>query len=55
MLFALDVLLLKVMHFKIRFCSTCTGRTTAFYARPNQLCSIANANGSDWKRSNAKF
>jgi len=26
MLFALDALLLKVMYFKIRFCSTCTGR-----------------------------
>jgi len=25
MLLALDVLLLKVMHFTIRFCSTCTG------------------------------
>jgi len=26
MLLALDVLLLKVMYFTIRFCSTCTGR-----------------------------
>jgi len=30
MLLALDVLLLKVMYFTLRFCSTCTGRLTVF-------------------------
>ena len=47
MLLALDVLLLKVMHFTIRFCSTCTGRITVLCARPSQLSSIANMNGRD--------
>jgi len=36
-LFALDVLLLKVKYFKIRFCSTCTGRITVLYVRPQSV------------------
>ena len=47
MLLALDVLLLKVMYFKIRFCSTCTGRITVLYARPQSIMQYCKC---EWKR-----
>jgi len=46
MLLALDLLLLKVMYFKIRFCSTCTGRTTVLYARPQSIMQYCKC---EWK------
>jgi len=46
-LFALDVLLLKVMYFKIRFCSTCTGRIKVLYARPQSVMKYCKC---EWKR-----
>ena len=45
-LFALDVLLLKVMYVKIRFCSTCTGRITVLYARPPSIMQYCKC---EWK------
>ena len=46
-LLALDVLLLKVMYFTIRFCSTCTGRITVLYARPQSIMQYCKC---EWKR-----
>ena len=36
-LFALDVLLVKVIYFKIRFCRTCTAWIAISYARPQSI------------------
>ena len=47
MLLALNVLLLKVMYFTIRFCSTCTGRITVSYARPQSIMQYCKC---EWKR-----
>ena len=44
-LLALDVLLLKVMYFTIRFCSTC--RITVLYARPQSIMQYCKC---EWKR-----
>jgi len=47
MLFALDALLLKVLYFKIRFCSTCAGRITVLYACPQSIMQYSKC---EWKR-----
>jgi len=47
MLLALDVLLLKVMYFTIRFCSTCIGQITVLYARPQSIMQYCKC---EWKR-----
>ena len=47
MLLALDVLLLKVMYFTIRVCSTCTGWITVLYARSQSIMQYCQCK---WKR-----